>query len=42
MTNNNYVALPNEDVIWHINVAFNCVGVEALDFINTILLNANY
>lgn len=39
---NSYIALSNEDVIWHLNVAFNCMGVEVLEFINTILLNSNY
>ena len=41
MTNNNYVALVNDEAVWHINVAFNCINTD-IDFINMILLNSNY
>lgn len=42
MKSNNYSPLPNNEMIWHINTAFNCIGVEIIDFINMILLNSTY
>jgi hypothetical protein len=41
MMNNNYTALTNDEVVWHINVTFNCINTD-VNFINMILLNSNY
>lgn len=46
--NKNYTPLTNDEMIWHINTAFNCLIGDATftnivnDFINMILLNSNY
>jgi hypothetical protein len=46
--NKNYTPLTNDEMIWHINTAFNCLIEDTTftntvnDFINMILLNSNY